>query len=142
MNRRATRLALSGLFIALLAPGCRAYDARYWSFPLNSMQMVDDAVTTERTYGDALGRELLLQFFPWSWIVSLVDVVMLPITLPYDLVELAIRRDPPFPFVAQVDARQRQGVKRPPRSSPEKIQEAGPHVRPDRGVTHFEPAEH
>ncbi len=144
MIRRVKGLAPCSLALAVLLamPGCRAYDARYWSFPLNSMQMVDDAVKTDRTFGDALGYEFLYQIFPWSWIVSAVDLIMLPVTLPFDFIELTVVRDRPFPFDAQVEARRRQGVKRPERSTPEKLQEAGPQVRPDRGSAHFEPAEH
>src|SRR5580698_8258963 len=99
VNREASGKAVLLILLCALAllPGCRAYDARYWSFPLNSMQMVDDASVNGRTYGEALEVELLYQLFPWSWIVSLADLAMLPITLIYDLVELTIGRDPPFP---------------------------------------------
>ncbi len=124
------------LLVTLALSGCRAYDARYWSFPLNSMQMVDDAVVTPRSYGAAFGRELLFQVFPWSWVVSAIDIFMLPVTIPYDLYE-AIRNDPPFTFEQQIESRRHQGVERP--ASPP----AGPtRALGDRPVEHLEPAEH
>ena len=124
------------LVLLALSPGCRAYDARYWSFPLNSMQMVDDATVHERTYGEALRMELLYQLFPWSWIVSAADIAMLPITLIYDLVEVAIWREPPYPFEDQVNARRHQGVQKP------SMPAASPGLRTSAGAEHLEPAEH
>ena len=131
--RRASARAVL-LLVFALSPGCRAYDARYWSFPLNSMQMVDDATVHERTFGDALEVELLLQLFPWSWIVSAADIGMLPITLVYDFVELAVWREPPYPFDEQVRGRRHQGVAKP-------TVPAGPTTRGS-GAEHLEPAEH
>lgn len=143
MIRRACGRAACIFFTGSLAlSGCRAYDARFWSFPLNSMQMVDDAVGTPRTFGGALGMELLFQIFPWSWVVSAVDLLMLPVTLPYDFVELAFFREEPFPFEAQVQARKKQGVARPPAPSAQRVSQAGPGLRNDRGAEHLDPAEH
>jgi hypothetical protein len=135
VNRRAS-VGGALLLATLVLSGCRAYDARYWSFPLNSMQMVDDAVVTPRSYGSALGRELAFQLFPWSWVVSAIDILMLSVTLPYDLVEL-LRHDAPFTFEQQVAARRNQGVERP-LPAPE---QRG-RVLNDRHVEHLEPAEH
>jgi hypothetical protein len=101
------------------------------------MEMVDDAVVTPRSYGAALGREFLFQIFPWSWVVSAIDLLMLPVTLPYDLYEMVIRNDPPYTFEQQVQSRRQQGVEKPnpPGSSPAR-------ALGDRHVEHLEPAEH
>src|SRR4051812_41596404 len=105
------------------------------------MEMVDDAVSAPRTYGEALGHELLMQFFPWSWVVSGIDLLMLPITLPYDMIELAISRDQPYAFEQQVQDRRRQGVHwrtaTPP--TPENVSKAGPKMRNERRAEHLEP---
>jgi hypothetical protein len=105
------------------------------------MQMVDDAALKPRTFGEALGLELLFQLFPWSWVVSAVDIFMLPVTLPYDFVELAASHDPPYPFEQQVRARRREGLEAPPPATAQAVTEAGGKLSRDRGAAHLDPAE-
>ena len=112
-----------------LAPGCAAHDGRYWSFPFNSNQMVENAALYDWTYGKALGGELALQLFPLVWIWSIFDVLMLPLTVPYDVWALASDSTPHLPFEMQVDAEKKKGLGPARPVTPSEATDIVPRVR-------------
>lgn len=110
-RRRATALVLC---LALQLSGCQAYHSRYWSFPMNSMQMVESAARNDWTYSRALGFEFLSQLFPYFWLLTVIDVVLAPFTLPHDLIAIVHDSGKGRPFADQVRAeRKRDGPEKP-----------------------------
>lgn len=127
-RRRARRIAASLLLLALAAPGCRAYDARYWSFPLNSMQIVENGAYYGWSFRKSVGVELASQIFPWGWVESLVDLALFPLTGLHDLYVLTTGRGESEPYEEQVRDVKRHGARDEPR--PLTPNEAATHVSP------------
>ena len=96
-----------GLALTLGAPGCSAYDGRYISFPLNSMQMVENAAANDWGFRKALAVELGFQIFPWTWVATLLDLLLFPVTGIHDAYEAAAERRASVPFREQVRKRKR-----------------------------------
>ncbi|MBI3725799.1 hypothetical protein HY251_17870 [bacterium] len=114
-TRRTGPATAALLALALtLGPGCAAYDGRYWSFPFNSNQMVENAALYDWTYWKAFGAELAFQLFPLSWIWSIFDLALLPLTVSYDIYAAASGTGKPKPFLDQVETEKRKGLEANP----------------------------
>ena len=106
--RRARAGALTLVVaLALGGSGCSAYDGRYISFPLNSMQMVENAAANDWGFRKALAVELGFQIFPWTWVATLLDLLLFPVTGIHDAYEAAAARRASVPFREQVRKRKR-----------------------------------
>jgi hypothetical protein len=112
---RSLRPALSAavLCLWLSTTGCQAYHTRYWSFPLNSMQMVENGAHNAWSYRKTLGMEFLSHLFPYYWLLSVVDFVLLPFTLPHDLIAAAHDSEVGKSFEEQVRGEHSRRSERP-----------------------------
>lgn len=133
-GRRAPIAVVVALALLPALAGCEAYHSRYWSFPLNSTQVIENAAENNWSFRKAVLAELLFNVFPYYWVISLPDLLLLPVTLVHDLVVAVADEPGGKSFDEQIRAeKQLHPTRRPPPTLDRDVPSHVPSPQPSSG---------